>query len=56
MLIDSFYKKFAELFERFFGFKSNFAKSFENEARLSNVVWLIFTFLLLLLVFSFNSL
>jgi recombinational DNA repair protein (RecF pathway) len=54
--MDSFYKKFFEFFTRYFGLESAFAAMFNRASSLSDSVLLIFSFLLLLLVFSLNSL
>lgn len=55
-MMEVFYKKFGELFECYFGLESDFAKRFNREVCLSDSVLMIFVFLLLLLVFSINSL
>ena len=54
--MDKVYKKFGEVFENKFGLETDFAKRLQRETNLSDSVLLIFAFLLLALVFSFNSL
>lgn len=55
-MIEAFYKRIGELFERYFGLESGFAKRLNGEVCLSDSILTIFVFLLLLLVFSINSL